>query len=165
MTTARPLSAVISRSSTTKNMNVSSVSCGSGTDATDAQNKYKQTRADFDALAKALQSGDLASSQQAFTQLQKDNPRLAQTLSSAPSSSDSPRVADLKNIASSLQSGDVTGAQTALTKLQQDAQAVAGQQHHHHHHAAAPAAATSPATDTDGDSSDPATGSVLNATA
>jgi hypothetical protein len=144
-------------------MTVSSVSCSSGTDATDPQNKYKQTRADFEALATALQSGDLASSQQALAQLQKDNPRLAQAMSSDASSSDSPRIADLKSIASSLQSGDVSGAQQAFAKLQQDAQAVAGQ-HHHHHHAAAPAAPTPPATDT-GDDGESSPGSVLNATA
>ena len=145
---------------TYKIVTVSNVSSADGVNATDSRSAFNQTRADFQTLASALQSGDLASAQQAFAQLQKDNPRLAQALNSAPSSSDSPRIADLKSIASALQSGDITSAQQAFAKLQQDGQAVAG--HHHHHHHAAPAAGTD--TDNTGDTS-ATTGALLNVSA
>jgi hypothetical protein len=140
---------------------VSNVSSTLGTQATDHRAAFKQTRADFQAIGSALQSGDLASAQQAFAQLQKDNPRLAQALSSASSTSDNPRLADLKSLAGALTSGDVASAQQAFAKLQQDGQAVAGHHHHHHH---AEAAATS-GTDASGDNDGSTTGSQLNVSA
>jgi hypothetical protein len=150
---------------------VSSVSSIDSTNATDPGAMAKQTRADFQAIATALQSGDVASAQQAFAQLQKDNPRLAQTLNSAPSSSDSPRIADLKSLANALKSGDVSGAQQAFAKLQQDTRAVAGH-HHHHHHAGADASvatstpAASDVADANGDQNgSTASGSILNVSA
>jgi hypothetical protein len=143
---------------------VSNVSSCGGVNATDSQDSFKKSRADFQALASALQSGDLGTAQQAFAQLQQDSPRLAQALTSPASSSDSPRLADLKTLASALQSGDVSGAQQAMSQLQQASQggqAVQGGHHHHHHHAA-PAAPADPTTT---DNSSTAAGSIINASA
>ncbi len=146
-------------------MTISNVTAG-GVSATDAQSQYKQTQADFQAIAAALQSGDLSQAQQALAKLQTDNPRLAQALSSAPSSSDSPRIADLKSLASALKSGDLSSAQQAFSKLQQDTQAVAGKHHHHHHADAALTSVAASGTDADGDNDNSTgTGSVLNASA
>lgn len=142
-------------------MSVSNVSTSGGVNATDPRTAFKQSRADFQALASALQSGDLDASQQAFAQLQKDNPRLAQALSSAPSSSDNPRVADLKSLASALQSGDITSAQQAFASLQQ---AGGAKRHHHHHHAASDSLPL-PGTDSTGTGDSSTAGSVLNALA
>ncbi len=145
-------------------MNVSTVSTADTT-ATDPSTTYKQTKADFQAIAAALQSGDVTQAQTAFAQLQKDNPRLAQALSSDPSSTDSPRIADLKSLASALKSGDLAGAQKAFGQLQQLAQ-TGGK--HHHHHAAAPAAlaqTTGTDADEDNDGSKTTPGSIFQATA
>ena len=150
-------------------MSISTVSSASQTNPADWQTSANQRRTDFQALATALQSGDIGSAQQAFAQLQKDSPRLAQAISSDPSSTDSPRVADLKSLASALQSGDVSGAQQAFAKLQTDVKSA----HHGHHHKAAAAPATTSSsstsasgTDADGDNDNsPAVGSNINATA
>ena len=144
-------------------MTVSNTSAATGVSAADYQAQFKQTRADFQAIAAALQSGDLTQAQQAFAQLQKDNPRLAQALTAASSASDSPRLADLKSLAAALKSGDVSGAKQAFAQLQRDTQAVAGK---HHHHQAAAAAAPASGTDSDGDNDNSTgSGSVLNASA
>jgi hypothetical protein len=146
-----------------KSVTVSSASSCGGPNATDSQDSVKKQRADFQALASALQSGDLSSAQTAFAQLQQDNPRLAQALNSTSSDSDSTRLTDLKSLASSLQSGDVSGAQQAMAKLQQDGQTVQGGHHHHHHHAAPDA--TSPTSTDDTSTTVGSLGSVLNASA
>jgi ribosomal protein S20 len=148
-------------------MTIQSVS-SAATNAADPQSIAQQRRADFQALASALQSGDVNSAQQAFAQLQKDNPRLAQALNSAPSSSDSPRLADLKSLASALQSGDVTTAQQAFAKLQADMQSAQKSGRHHRHHGAAeaPPVAATTGGDTDGDNDgSTSVGSRINATA
>jgi hypothetical protein len=144
---------------------LSALTSASAPDPADLQGSLKQTKADFQAISSALQSGDISGAQQAFAQLQKDNPRLAQALSSAPSSSDSPRIADLKSLASALKSGDLSGAQQAFSKLQQDVKS-AGSHHHRHHAAATPAAAPATGTDADGDNDgSTTTGTALNVSA
>jgi DNA-binding FadR family transcriptional regulator len=155
-------------------MSICGVSSSGQTNPADLQASFKQQRADFQALATALQSGDVTTAQQAFAQLQKDSPRLAQAISSDPSSTDSPRVADLKSLASALQSGDLTGAQQAFAKLQTDVK-TARHGHHHHQVAAAPAStdtsasstgSSSSGTDSDGDNDNSqSVGTKINATA
>jgi hypothetical protein len=140
-------------------MTIPAVSSNGPLSASDVQASYNQQRSDFQALASALQSGDINSAQQAFAQLQKDSPRLAQALSSDPSSSDSPRIADLKSLASALKSGDISGAQQAFAKLQTE---VKSAHHGHHHHATASTSGTDADGDNDGSSS---VGTVINATA
>lgn len=85
-------------------------------------------RQDFQALTSALQSGDLADAQQAYSTLMQDNPQLASTSSG----SGNPMQQALASIGSSLQSGDVKGAQDALSSLQQNMKAHHGGHHHHH---------------------------------
>ena len=118
-------------------MTVNSVSSVGAVATTDPSATLNKTRADFQALAAALQANDLASAQKAFAQLEKDNPRLAKALSSDSSSSDNSRLGNLKDLAGALQSGDLSGAQQAFAKIQQAVQVGASQHHHHHHHAAA----------------------------
>ena len=146
-------------------MTISNVSSSGDINATDAGSRFKQTRADFQSIASALQSGNLDQAQQAFGQLQKDNPRLAQLLNSPASGTDSPRVADLKALASALQNKDLPGAQQAFSALQQTAQAGVGR-HHHHNSAATGSASAGGAVDSDGDhDGSTAPGSVFQASA
>jgi septal ring factor EnvC (AmiA/AmiB activator) len=130
------------------------------------QSGCKQTKADFQSLSTALQNGDLTGAKAAFAQLQKDNPRLAQSLNSSSSdasSSGNSRTADLQSLGSALQSGDLSGAQQALAKVQQDAPAQgSGHAHHHHHGDAAAATATD---DTATATTSSGAGSLLNVTA
>jgi DNA-binding FadR family transcriptional regulator len=149
-----------------ESVTISSASSCGGLNATDSQDSYKKQRADFQSLASALQSGDLSSAQQAFAQLQQDNPRLANALNSASSDSDSTRLTDLKSLSSALQSGDVSGAQQAMAQLQQDGQtAQVGGHHHHHHHAATASDPTAAASTDNSDTSIGSLGSTLNVSA
>ncbi len=119
----------------------SNAASNSGVDST----AFQQRQTDFQSLAAALQSNDLASAQQALTQIQKDNPKLAQALQnlgSNASNGNSP-LGDLSNLATALNSGNLNGAQAAFKALQSH--------RHHGHHRAAPKQAVS-ASDTDGDS-------------
>ena len=147
-------------------MNITSTSATGSAYATGVSSQAQQTSADFQAIASTLQSGNITQAQQAFAQLQKDNPKLAQAMNSAPSSSDSPALTDLKTLASALKSGDLSGAQQAFTQLQQDVQATTGKHHHHHHSADASAAAsTDGGTDSPSTDASPTAGSTFSAIA
>ena len=144
-------------------MSTTSVSSATNS-AADLQASQQQRQLDFQNLSAALQSGDVNSAQQAFAQLQKDSPRLAQALSSSSTSNDSPRITDMKTLASALQSGDISGAQQAFAKLQTDSAATRKTGHGHHHHATQAAAPA--ATDSDGDNDGSTTiGTNINAVA
>lgn len=102
---------------------------------------FKQRKQDFDALASALQSGDLAGAQKAFATLQQDTQAMGQAQrgqgsnSSAVSQSGATSMKDLMNqLKQALSSGDLQGAQQAFASLQQNMQANQSQGHHHHHH-------------------------------
>jgi hypothetical protein len=97
-------------------------------------------------LFSALQSGDLAGAQKAFSAL---------TGGTGSVNSNSP----LAQIGQALQNGDVAGAQKAAQQLQ--AKRSGG--HHHHHGAQQPAQSATPATSTVQPASGP--GSLLNLTA
>ena len=91
-------------------------------------NQQQQTfRQDFQSLTTALQSGDLASAQQAYATLISDNPQLA----SSTGGTGNPFQQTIASIGASLKSGDLSGAQNALSTLQQNMKAHHG--HHHHH--------------------------------
>jgi hypothetical protein len=94
---------------------------------------FEQRKAAFQALATALQSGDLAAAQTAFATVQPSasNGQSAQSVTSAVQD---PLNNDLQTLASALQSGDLAGAQKAFAALQQDMQKIGGHRHHHHHH-------------------------------
>jgi hypothetical protein len=103
--------------------------------------------ADFKSLAQALQSGDLAGAQQAWSTLKQDAPWIARASSSSAASSTtstSPIASALQTLGSALQSGDAVGAQQAFSSLQQAMQSA---HHGHHHHRASQSTAPSqPAT-------------------
>jgi hypothetical protein len=102
---------------------IASVFSGSQANQTDRQPNAKQVQSDFQSLATALQTGNLAGAQQAFASLTKDAPSIAQGVSSGGGSN------PLGKLASALQSGDLAGAQQAFAALTQP-----GKSHRHGHH-------------------------------
>jgi len=127
----------------------------------------KQIKTDYQNLTTALQSGDLAGAQQAFADLQKDDPQVAKALSQSGQTASNPQVSALQSLSTALQSGNVSAAQTAMTSLQQ---ALKGHRGHHHHAASAPAAPapsenSGAASGTDNDGDDDTRGTALNAVA
>jgi len=121
-------------------MSITAVNSNSTIYPTNPSANAKQVRADFQNLTDALQSGDLASAQQAFAALQKDDPQVAKALAQSDQTGSNPQVGALQSLATALQSGSVPAAQTAFASLQQ---ALKG--HRGHHRQAAPAA-TAPST-------------------
>jgi hypothetical protein len=106
-------------------------------DQTSAQHKAGQFRQEFNALASALQSGDLSGAQQAFAALQKLLPSSSagnQTQTGQQGSGQNTFATDFNALGQALQSNDLQKAQEAFAKLQQDIQSVQGRHHHHHHH-------------------------------
>jgi hypothetical protein len=91
------------------------------------QTQYQQRVADFQQLAQALQSGDLAGAQQAFSALAA----LTETGSRRGSSQSSQLAQDFNAIGQALQSGDLTGAQQAFATFQQDLQTARAPRGHH----------------------------------
>jgi len=166
-------------------MNISSIS--SLTHTLSTQNSGNSLAANFNALATALQNGNLAGAQSAFAALQKGQAQSAsatQMASSTQTQGSSPIQKDFAALQTALQQGNLTGAQTAFATLKQDLQSLtqngaAGQSgdatgvtgHHHHHHqvsdaAGTPAAATSSRPEQATSSTTPAiSGSILNVTA
>jgi len=101
----------------------------SGIGASDAslinwQEKMKQFRTNFENLAEALQSGDLAAAQNAFSALLQSMP-----------SNNNPQD-NIKNdfdaLGKALDSSDVDAAKKAFSKLEQDMQALRKMSRHHH---------------------------------
>jgi outer membrane protein assembly factor BamD (BamD/ComL family) len=110
----------------------------SGTAANSSSNPIAT---DYSALGQALQSGDLAGAQKAFSSLEQDLTNWSQTNGTGSSSSNSPSSTqtslnnDYKALAQALQSGNLSDAQTAFSSVQQDLQNIQqGQGHHHHGH-------------------------------
>ena len=90
---------------------------------------WQQRQQSFKNLTTALQSGDLASAQQAFSTL---------TGGAGTVNASSP----LAQVGQALKNGDLAGAQNAMQQLQ--ANRAGG--HHHHHHSAPQTAATGTTT-------------------
>jgi hypothetical protein len=124
------------------------------------QNNLKQFRQDFQDLASALQSGDLAGAQKAFAGLQQlmPNPSAGnQTSTDQQGNGQNPFAADFSAFGKALQSAspnNLSDAQAAFAKLQQDMQSVKGHHHHHHH----------PKTSVDTQSITPTTAGVTDGT-
>jgi hypothetical protein len=108
---------------------IDSVSSSSDTSQTGTVPNFQQIKSDFQALASALQSGNVSSAQQAYAALQKDAPGLFQSNSSQGSSSSDPLASALSSLGTALQSGNLANSQQAFAALQQTVQG-----HHHHHH-------------------------------
>jgi soluble cytochrome b562 len=130
-------------------MSVSAISSSAGLTPAAWQSQIGQVQSDFQALGKALQSGNLTAAQQAYATLQQDLP--ASQSSSTPTGNN-----PLSAIGQALQSGNLTAAQQAFAALR-------GHNHGHHHHGGGSAVASSastPASATTG-----TTGTSLNAVA
>ena len=126
-------------------MSVSAISSSSGLAPTAWQSQIGQVQSDFQALGKALQSGNLTVAQQAYATLQQDLPA-SQSSSSATSSN------PLSAVGQALQSGNLTAAQQAFAALK-------GHHHGHHHHGGGSAVSAPASTPT------ATTGTSLNAVA
>jgi len=109
-------------------MSISGVSSGNNLYQTNISSINSQRKQDFQNLASALQSGDLASAQKAFAQLQQDGSKVGQAQSSQNSNQSNGQNNPFQALTSALQSGDLSGAQQAFSQLQQ------GMKSHHHHH-------------------------------
>ncbi|HVT12767.1 MAG TPA: hypothetical protein VHE55_10910 [Fimbriimonadaceae bacterium] len=102
----------------------------------------------FKALSSALQSGDLAGAQKAFSALQANAPKKA-------SAQNNPAAKDFDALGQALQSGDLGAAQKAFATIQQDMQAKRAHGGHMHKPTAS--------ADADGDN-DGSTSGVADAT-
>ncbi len=80
-------------------------------------------RKDLKSLVDAIQSGDISTAQQAFAQMLKDSPKLAQAVNGTQSSSSSnnAKLSAFQSLSAALKSGDLSSAQKALTSLLKDA--------------------------------------------
>lgn len=107
-------------------MNISYSPNATNVDSAYASRNPQQIRADMQAIDKALQTGDLASAQSAFQQLQNDAPWVANAMNSQTASANSP-AANVAALGNALQGGDLKGAQQAFAQLRQ-------MRGHHGHH-------------------------------
>ncbi len=82
-------------------------------------------RQNFQQLSQAVQSGDLASAQQAYAALTQNLP------SQGANAGNGQFQQAIQSIGSALQSGNISGAQNALQALQTQ---MKGAHHGHHHH-------------------------------
>ena len=114
-------------------MSVNSISGISNLNPIDWQNTFAQRKQAFDALEKALQSGDLAGAQKAYASLQQMQPSGTQNQAGQQGNPNSLK-SDFDALGQALQSGDVKSAQDAFSKLQQDIQKTPHGHHHHHQH-------------------------------
>jgi len=122
-------------------MSISSISSTAPSYQPPQQDPVRQS---FGQLAQALQSGDLASAQAAYTTLTQNQPAQG---ASGTSNSSNPLQQGIASIGAALQSGNLAGAQQALQTLQSQ---MKGAHHHHHHHGAGQSqqAASSPTNST-----------------
>jgi hypothetical protein len=117
---------------------------------------------DFQALAQALQGGDLAGARSAFATLMQDFGLSATGQSTGGSGTSNPLGGDFQTLSTALNNGDLAGAQTAFNSLQQDIDQLflsalqnsqqsqsTGGHHHHHHHAQGTTQTPTPATAAD----------------
>jgi hypothetical protein len=80
------------------------------------QQQFQQTRTDYQALAQALNAGNLSAAQKAYDSLQQDQ-------QNGPQPPAGSQVAnDFSALGQALQSGDLSGAQGAFSSLQTDMQ-------------------------------------------
>ncbi len=120
-------------------MSVQGVSASTNPYLSNLQSSSSTLGSAFQSLAAALQSGDLKSAQNAFSQIQSlmQNSQSSQgTTTQQANGQQNQFSTDFAALGKALQSGDVSGAQTALKKLQQDMQSSSSttKTHHHHHH-------------------------------
>jgi len=97
------------------------------------QSNTSALSSEFKSLVNALQSGDLKSAQDAFSQIQSSQG----TSGIGASGTQSQISSDFDALGKALQSGNADAAKDALNKLTQDMQST-GKVHHHHHHGGKP---------------------------
>jgi hypothetical protein len=101
---------------------------------------------EFQAIGKALKSGDLATAKSglaSFQQtLQQISPSDPQTLAALPFGANTQANADYRNLANALQSGDLAGARKDFLSLQNDLKPIPTALHHQYAAHAAPLGGT-----------------------
>jgi hypothetical protein len=149
-------------------MSVSGISSTNNLNQSDWQSIFSQSQQYFNALSQALQSGNLAGAQNAFSSLQQLAPNSSQnsattTSANATSSANgtSSIGSDFSALGQALQSGDLAGAQKAFAQLQQDMQ-TARTGHHHHHHSQASNASAATQDSSATTSSSSTSGNLIN---
>jgi hypothetical protein len=108
-------------------MSISSAGANAGVQQT---NPFRQRFNDFQALGKALESGDLEAGKEAFASLQANAPK------GPPPGGGSGRdkiKADFETLAKALESGDIDEAKAAFETLQKDLKAARAAHGHHPH--------------------------------
>ena len=119
-------------------MTVSGLSSTTNANQTDWQTTMAQRKQYFNQLNQALQSGDLAGAQKAYSSLQQLTPGGNQNSGSTAGANGANSIqSDFSALGQALQSGDLSGAQKAFTQVQQGMQAGRAGHHHHHHSKAA----------------------------
>ncbi len=92
-------------------MSISAISSSTSTYQTTQTNPFAKFKEDFDALGKALKSGNIDDAKKAYAQLQKDMP--------SNSGSNNPMSSDLQTLGKALDSGNLTAAQDAYSTIQE----------------------------------------------
>ena len=115
-------------------MSVQGISSYTNPYVSSTQSSSSTMSSDFSNLVTAIQSGDLKSAQNAFSQIQSLMQSSQGATTQQTSGQQSQFSADFAALGKALQSGDVSGAQDALKKLGQDLQSTGKAHHHHHHH-------------------------------
>ncbi len=146
-------------------MTVSGIPSTNNLNQSDWQSTFSQSQQYFNALGQALQSGNLAGAQSAFSSLQQLAPTSSQNPTATSSATGTSSIGSAFNaLGQALQSGDLAGAQKAFAQVQQDMQTARSGHHHHHHSQASDASATT--QDSNGTtSSSSASGNLINVVA
>ena len=120
-----------------------------------------QPKQDLTSLGNALNSGDLAGAQTAFSAFQQD----LQKIQAGTQSGTTP-AKDFQTLQDALSSGDLAGAKKAFDTFMQDVQHTKRRHHYHHHRndGSTTAGSASTGTDTSSDGAN-GTGSNINVTA
>jgi hypothetical protein len=128
-------------------MSVSAIGSATSSPWDKIQNSASQQVQDFQGLASAVQSGNLAGAQSALTAFQNDiqaNP--TGPLATAIANPNSPIGQAYQSLKAAVQSNNVPAAQSAFASLTQDLKSM----HHHHHHHKTESTGTQSATSTSG---------------
>ena len=129
-------------------MSIQGISAATNPYVASMQKSSSARSSQFNALASALQSGDITAAQDDFSQIQSlfSNTQNTQRAASSQVSGKQTQLgSDFDALGKALNSGDTKAAQVAFAKLTQDMQAT-GKTHHHHHGAKAPDQSTMPTT-------------------
>jgi hypothetical protein len=97
------------------------------------QSSLSQFLQDFNALGNALQSGTVATAQNALATFQQELSGNSQTPANQPFGNNSRANTDYQNLVSALKTGDLTTARQAFGSLKTDLKGT--QKGHHNHHA------------------------------